>query len=234
MREGPRVGVPRFNVRLAGRPQSLGDDRADDRLLRTLRRNRRCGRSPRDVEMRVMREDRLRIGIIAVFVVALFPAVYVVAFRDRSGNAGAVTVIGFLIGGLLILTLSERLLKFTLGPISGEFERITKRIDEQQKMIDALRVAVEGVVTKYEYEKLVGLYEAGPFRCWFHENLPSEMKRLYDHGFVKEAKHGSGPKLSNQSRHEEFDLKVYYHIDEPGKRYLQLRRTWLTPVASHD
>lgn len=181
-----------------------------------------------------MREDALRISIIAVFIIALIPAVYVVVFGDGSGNAGAVTVIGFLIGSLLILTLSERLLKFRLGPVSGEFEKITKRIDEQQKMIDALRTAVEGVVTKYEYEKLVGLGADGPFLCWFHDNLPSEMKRLYDHGFVKEAKHGSGPKLSHQNRDEEFDLKVYYRIDEPGERYLELRRAWQVPAARRE
>ena len=48
----------------------------------------------------------------------------------------------------------------------------------QQEEIQALRTAVRGIVTNYEFDKLVGLSKEGPFFCEYSDDMFNELKRL--------------------------------------------------------
>ncbi len=173
------------------------------------------------------------VGIAAVFGVALIVCIYVLLFRDTPNAPVIATVIGLLVGGLLLTAFGPLLSEFAIGPVSGKLRALDQRVNDQQKMIDAIRTALEQVITQFEYEKLEGLERNEPFMCHYHDNMMSEMKRLYDHGFVTETEHGRGPQLAEKrGSRDRFDLKWYYKLTEPGRKYLQCRREWHNmPVA---
>jgi hypothetical protein len=173
------------------------------------------------------------VGIAAVFGVSLILCTYVLLFRDTSNAPTIATVIGLLIGGLLLTAFGPLLSEFAIGPVSAKLRVLDKRVSDQQKVIDAIRTALDQVITRFEYDKLEGLEREGPFMCYFHDNLMAEMKRLYDHGFVAETEFGRGPQLEkHRGSNQPFDLKWHFVLTESGKNYLQCRRQWHNmPVA---
>lgn len=117
---------------------------------------------------------------------------------------------------------------------AADWQRLNREVKEQdsairtmQMEIDAIRMALEGSITQFEYDKLEGLDRSGPFMCWFHDNLRPEMRRLFAHGYVAETGFGSGRSLE-QHRHsgKQFDLKAHFVLTDKGRAYLKLRRDW--------
>jgi hypothetical protein len=96
-----------------------------------------------------------------------------------------------------------------------------------QMELETLRMALEGAITQFEYDKLEGLDHEGPFLCWFHENMRAEMRRLVAHGYAREAWFGAGRALEKH-RHSgrQFDLKDHFALTDKGRAYLHLRRDW--------
>jgi hypothetical protein len=174
-----------------------------------------------------MTKSALQNGLAILFGIALLFCIYVLLFRDTSNATHIVAVITLLIGGLLLTVIGEHLSELKIGPLEAKLRDLDDRVNEQQEILDAIRTAIEGIVTRFEYDKLVGLERDGPFMCNYHENLLHEMKQLYDHGFVKETEFGSGPKVDQyRGSSQPFDLKNHFVLAESGEKYLQCRREW--------
>lgn len=108
-------------------------------------------------------------------------------------------------------------------------ERQGNRLDRQQAQIRSLQVALRGIVTGYELDKLLGLSKDGPFECTYTEDLCDEMRRLRAMDFVRNQE-GLGLRdiiRDYRGRTTPFNLKKYFAITEQGIEYLNLRNSVL-------
>ena len=183
-----------------------------------------------------MPHTSLKFALAAVFGMALLLCLCVLLFRDTPNATSIATVIGFLIAALFATVYLEFFSEVTLGPLKAKLRNLHQRIDDQERVINAITTALEfGVTTGYEYDKLEGLERDGPFRCRHHGDLLSEMKRLFDRGFVKETRPGTGPQIDNyRGLDQEFDLKNHFLLTDTGKKYLECRREWQKYVKHGD
>jgi hypothetical protein len=118
---------------------------------------------------------------------------------------------------------------------SAAIDRLTSRqaqqaqqLSAQDSEIRALRMVIQGMVTKYESDKLAGLEREGPFLCYYSDDLYEELKRLRAMGLVH---HNEGTGLRDirrdfKDRSEQFDLKRFFHITSEGKEYVRMRETF--------
>jgi hypothetical protein len=92
--------------------------------------------------------------------------------------------------------------------------------------IRALQVALNGIVTRYEFDKLDGLAREGAFLCYYSDDLGNELKRLRAMGLVQNNQGTGFREMRNAHRDtdKQFDLKRYAHITDAGAEYLALRR----------
>ena len=101
-----------------------------------------------------------------------------------------------------------------------------RTLTEHSRQIRWMQVALQGIVTRYEFEKLIGLAADGPFWCQYSDDLFNEMKRLRA---MDLARHNDGTGLSRmrdqyRGKSDRFDLKQFCHITDAGKEYLTLRQ----------
>jgi Predicted nucleotide-binding protein containing TIR-like domain len=102
---------------------------------------------------------------------------------------------------------------------------IKTRQDEQQSEIRSLQIALQGIVTQYELDKLTGLNNESSFLCYYSDDLANEIRRLRAMGFVKN-QNGAGLRdiiRGYKGKNRQFDLKQYFHITNYGQEYLKLR-----------
>ena len=105
-------------------------------------------------------------------------------------------------------------------------QRTSERmLSEHSRQIRWMQVALQGIVTQYEYDKLVGLQRPEPFWCQYSDDLYSELKHLRAMGL---ARHNDGTGLSRmreryRGKGDQFDLKKFFHITQAGAEYLELR-----------
>jgi len=112
-----------------------------------------------------------------------------------------------------------------LGDIKSRQEQQQEELTRQQAQIRSLQVALQGIVTQYELDKLVGLDANDPFLCYFSQDLYEELKRLRAMGLVRNHE-GTGLgsiRRQYKDRNEQFDLHRFFYITEQGREYLQLR-----------
>jgi hypothetical protein len=100
------------------------------------------------------------------------------------------------------------------------------KLSIQQAEIRALKVSLQGIVTQYEMDKLVGLNQDGPFLCYYSDDLFNELKRLRAMNLVRHHEGtGLGPlRREYKDRNRQFDLKSFFYITPEGREYLQLRQ----------
>jgi hypothetical protein len=101
-------------------------------------------------------------------------------------------------------------------------ERTLARHNQQ---IRFLQVTLQGIVTQYEFDKLVGLSGPDPFWCYYSDDLYTELKRLRALGLVRQNE-GTGlrdVRNGYKDKDARFDLKHYFHLTEAGSEYLRLR-----------
>ncbi len=141
-----------------------------------------------------------------------------------------------LLGILLIISsqLLESLTDLTVGKegISAKFEQLEAKQEEQkdqlskqQAEIRSLQVALQGIVTRFELDKLLGLSKEEPFLCYYSEDLYEELKRLRAMGLVQNYE-GVGLetiKREYKDKPQKLDLKRFFYITGEGQEYLKLR-----------
>ena len=116
--------------------------------------------------------------------------------------------------------------------ISREFDQLTSRQDLQDKelsrqktQIESLQVALQGIVTGYELDKLTGLSQPR-FAVRYSNELIRELRHLREMGFVLNYD-GTGLRTMTdryKNSPEQFDLREHFHITDEGIKYLRVRR----------
>jgi len=120
-----------------------------------------------------------------------------------------------------------------LNEIRTRQDEHSQELSRQQAQIRSLQVALQGIVTKYELDKLNGLQQSEPFMCYYSEDLFEEMKRLRAMGLVQHQE-GSGlaaMKRGYKDRNAKFDLRDFFYITAQGREYLALRQQIMTEDA---
>jgi hypothetical protein len=139
--------------------------------------------------------------------------------------------------GLLVVAVLPWLSQLlSSAKLPGGWELIFREIKEnqdkqgdlllnQQEQIQALRAAVRGIVTKYEYDKLVGLSQDEPFLCTYSDDMCDELKRLRALNLIWRHDGTGIAKMERDYRGKnlQFDLKQYFYITDEGRRYLKIR-----------
>jgi hypothetical protein len=122
------------------------------------------------------------------------------------------------------LGVSEAKTAKAISQLADRQNNQESELRQHEGQIQMLRFAMQGIVTGYEYDKLVGLNAEGEFTCNFSHDLVVELKRLRAMGLI--ANHGGvGLRTLDQFQRSDasFDLKRFFKITEYGKEYLALR-----------
>ena len=109
--------------------------------------------------------------------------------------------------------------------LSARQQQQERQLSEQRDAIRSLQFALQGIVTRYELDKLRGLVAEAPFLCYYSDDLYNEMKRLRAMGLVgNHDSVGLGTiRGEYKDRDRKFDLKRYFFITAQGREYLRLR-----------
>ena len=141
-----------------------------------------------------------------------------------------------LLGILLIISsqLLESITDLTIGKegISAKFKQLEEKqekqkdqLSRQQAEIRSLQVALQGIVTRFELDKLMGLSKEESFLCYYSEDLYDELKRLRAMKLVQNHE-GVGLETIRREykdKSQKFDLKRFFYITDQGQEYLKLR-----------
>jgi hypothetical protein len=123
------------------------------------------------------------------------------------------------------LGLSPEKTTQAIGQLTSRQDQQAEELAQQQSQIRSLQVALQGIVTQYEFDKLVGLSNDQAFLCYYSEDLYGELKRLRAMGLVRNYD-GTGLasiRRDYKDRNEQFDLRRFFYITPAGKEYLSLR-----------
>jgi hypothetical protein len=114
--------------------------------------------------------------------------------------------------------------------VAAQVQELRSRQDSTESEVRALQVAMKGLVTVYEHEKLLGLAGEAPFWVSYSHRMYEEIRRLHTLGYVKtptgqiDDLRRLGERLSDRARrHEHFDLKDYVTITAEGQEYVRIR-----------
>lgn len=104
-----------------------------------------------------------------------------------------------------------------------------KDLVSQQTQIRSLQVALSGIVTKYELDKLSGLSGEQPFLCFYSDGLYAELNHLkaMNHIADQDGKDLSTLRKQYKDKNEKFDLQHFFYITEQGREYIRLRHELL-------
>lgn len=122
-------------------------------------------------------------------------------------------------------------LGLTESKVSREFDQITSRQDaqdnelsRQKTQIESLQVALRGIVTRYELDKLNGLCKQR-FPVRYSADLINELRHLRAMSLAQN-KDGTGLRAITdryKNSPEEFDLREHFYITDQGREYLRVR-----------
>jgi hypothetical protein len=124
------------------------------------------------------------------------------------------------------LGLSEGKMAQAIGQLTTTQDRQEKQLAQHQAQIRSLQVALQGIVTQFEFDKLIGLNADGAFLCYYSDDLYAELKRLRAMGLVRNHQDTglSTIRREYKDRNHQFDLKRFFYITAAGQEYLALRR----------
>jgi hypothetical protein len=109
--------------------------------------------------------------------------------------------------------------------LSAKQQQQERQLSEHRDAIRSLQFALQGIVTRYELDKLRGLVREVPFACLYSDDLYNEMKRLRAMGLVGNHE-GVGLRTIRaefKNRNTQFDLKRFFFVTAQGREYLRLR-----------
>lgn len=109
--------------------------------------------------------------------------------------------------------------------LSAAQQKQEQQLSDHRDAIRSLQFALQGIVTRYELDKLRGLVAEVPFACYYSDDLYNEMKRLRAMGLVGNHEGvGLGTiRAEFKNRDAQFDLKRFFFVTAQGREYLRLR-----------
>jgi predicted nucleotide-binding protein with TIR-like domain len=132
------------------------------------------------------------------------------------------------------LGVSETKTAKAMNDIRFRQERQENELSRQQAEIRSLQIALQGIVTRYEFDKLVGLSKEEPFHCYYSNDLDNELKRLRALGLVQNHQGVGLTDLRKEykDKNRQFDLKRFFFITKDGREYLRLRSELMVEAAA--
>jgi hypothetical protein len=132
----------------------------------------------------LLHSESVRAGLAAVG--ALVGAVVVVATLHAMDIAESPTVVTVLVLPVFVYgVVSGRLHELTgPGGWRATFDEVKREQELQASDIESIRVALRGLVSKYELQHLQGLATKNPFIVNYGKEFYNELKRLDDFGFL--------------------------------------------------
>ena len=121
------------------------------------------------------------------------------------------------------LGISEAKVERELRGIAARQDDHGRALSRQQDDIRFLQVALRGIVTKYELDKLTGLDGERPFLCRYTPDLGDELKRLRAMSLIGNHEGVGLRTIIEHHRDSEFDLHDFFFITQQGREYLALR-----------
>ncbi len=183
----------------------------------------------------LLHSQSVRAGLAAVG--SLVSAVVIVAMLHAMDIVDSPTVVAVLVLPLFVYgVVSGRLHELTgPGGWRATFDEVKRQQELQASDIESIRVALGGLVSKYELQHLQGLATTYPFIVNYGKEFYNELKRLDDFGFLlphpdlerglytlfERFGHEENTPLANRTR---FNLHDYVVITPEGDRYLELYR----------
>jgi hypothetical protein len=112
-------------------------------------------------------------------------------------------------------------------------EKLRSELKQQESELQAIRVALRGIVTKWEIDYLRRLAKAESWDCRWDQDTFNRLKRLDEMGFVLPTIGIDGKRSFERFRElfqtekpdDErpwFNMKSYWEITEDGKKYVEL------------
>ncbi|MFC4121715.1 hypothetical protein [Nonomuraea zeae] len=177
---------------------------------------------------------RLGVACVVVLVIACLAYLATVPFGlVAAGDRLQLPEIALAVALLAVAAFSASsysITDFTIGPggFSARLAAYEERQDSLESEVHALRVALTGLVTKYEWDHLRRLKEQQTVRVRFREDrkLQLELERLDAMGFIQPTDEARGLNAiadDHANDQAEFDLKDYVRITGDGADYLELR-----------
>lgn len=183
----------------------------------------------------LLHSQSVRAGLAALG--SLVGAVVIVALLHAIDIVDSPTVVAVLVLPLFVYgVVSGRLHELTgPGGWRATFDEVKRQQELQASDIESIRVALRGLVSKYELQHLQGLATTYPFIVNYGKEFYNELKRLDDFGFLlphpdlerglytlfERFGHEENTPLVNRTR---FNLHDYVIITPEGDRYLELYR----------
>jgi hypothetical protein len=113
-----------------------------------------------------------------------------------------------------------------------EVQRLQGRQDATESSLRTVQIVIKGLVTEFEYEKLIGLAGPIPFMVQFHNSMVEELNRLDAIRYVRPAPgYGIESVRECDGTDRKFDLKRYVQITDDGLEYLRFRDELLRSPA---
>jgi hypothetical protein len=168
-----------------------------------------------------------------VLLTVLVLAYLLLVLSGRIGPAAKFGWTEFALIALVVLFSAgflDKVAKFSLGEKGLEItlDALKDQQKAQQSDLTAIKIALRGLVTKYEYRHLARLNADGSYDVQYGNKFFDEITRLDDIGYIKPT--DSNPQgfvtiREKFSAHPEipFNLKDYMQITGDGKAYLQAR-----------
>ena len=124
----------------------------------------------------------------------------------------------------------EKLAKLSVGEKGLEvvLDDIQDQQRAQQSDLTAIKIALRGLVTKYEYRHLERLNADGPYDVQYGNKFFDEITRLDDIGYIEPTVSNPQGFVTIRDRYStqagvRFNLKDYMQITDDGKAYLHAR-----------
>lgn len=171
----------------------------------------------------------------AGFGLTLISTLIGVLFLQGETNA-LLAALGIMTGALILVETLPRIAEFTVGPIKGKLVKVEKGQQMLRSDLEAIRVALTGIVTKFEIDYLRRLAKAEPWNCRYEPDTYDRLRRLDDMGFVRPTKiHDErrliriqelfGDESIKVADREWFNMKDYVEITPAGRNYIELYDT---------
>jgi hypothetical protein len=123
------------------------------------------------------------------------------------------------------LGISDAKAAAAIGHLRSRQDRQEDRLSRQEAEVRALQVAFCGIVTRHEFNHLVGLAADVPFLCYYSDDFMDELRRLRSLGLATNHD-GTGINTIRRDYKDkpvQFDLKRFFYITKEGLEYLALR-----------
>jgi hypothetical protein len=113
-----------------------------------------------------------------------------------------------------------------------QIQTLQDRQETTESRLRTIQMVMGALVTKFEYEKLLGLAGQGAFMVNFHNSMISELNRLDAIQYVR-PRPGRGIESIRErdGNGNTFDLKQYVEVTDQGREYLSLRAQLLPGIA---